>query len=138
MYGFVRKSYGLVLLLTMILLSAYRILPHHHHTLHFPETFAAAELLHFGHEDCAESGGHNDSSGGECPCEGIYYLTSFGNESDDGKYIVTFDVVAMIPVVSESVLSSGISETLKSLYANLKIPDSSTCSESLRAPPVVL
>lgn len=119
----------------ILLLLTFRVLPHHHHTLHLPGSDAVVETLHFGIEACDEGGDSSHDSHEECPSEHTFYLAKACEELDYYKYTHYCDLSpAIIPIVAQMWLPAEIVGHAPP-YINLKIPDGRANVLSLRAPP---
>ena len=119
----------------MLLLLTFRVLPHHHHTLHIPGSDAVVETLHYGVEDCHEDDDASHDDHGKCPSEHTYYIVKACEELDYNKYTQSFDFSpAVLPASVEQMTLSALSVHAPP-YVNLKIPDGRARVLSLRAPP---
>ena len=119
----------------MLLLLTFRVVPHHHHTLHLPESGVVIETFHFGVDVCEEEHEASHDSHDKCPSEYISYWTAACEELDYYKYTHSCDFSpAILSVEPELCLLSG-SIVYSLPYINLKIPDYRLRVLSLRAPP---
>ena len=135
MLGKMRVMSSVLLSAVMLLLLTFRVLPHHHHTLHVPGSVAVVETLHYGAEDCHEGDGDSHDNHGKCPSEHTYYIVKACEELDYYKYTQSFDFSpAVLSVDAEQMPLLAVSVHAPP-YINLKIPDGRARVLSLRAPP---
>ena len=135
MLGKMRVISSLLLSVVMLLLLTFRVLPHHHHTLHIPGCDAVVETLHYGVEECHDGGDDSHDDHGKCPSEHTYYIVKACEELDYYKYTQSFDFSpALLSVDVEQMLLLAASVHAPP-YLNFKIPDGRARVLSLRAPP---
>ena len=128
-------SVSLVLVATLLLL-AFKVLPHHHHTFYLPEVEQALTSLHFAAEHCDDHS-HDEphTSDNDCPSIELTYIDCKGVEATKSVHNYDFSPVF---ICQESVVADiSSSAPLQTIYKIPKIPDSTFAVVSLRAPPVV-
>ena len=128
-------SLSLVLVATLLLL-AFKVLPHHHHTFYLPGVEQALTSLHFAAEHCDDHS-HDEphTSDNDCPSTELTYIDCKGVEAYKGVNNYDFSPVFICP---ESVAADiCCSVAIQPIYKIPKIPDSTFVAVSLRAPPVV-
>ena len=135
MLGKMRVISSVLLSAVILLLLTFRVLPHHHHTLHIPGSSAVVETLHFGIEEC-----HNDhdASHGKhesCPSEHSFYIVKACEELDYKQSIQNFEFSPAILPIGEQLRAMACVSSHAPPYINIKIPDSGVAVLSLRAPP---
>ncbi|MBQ5817726.1 MAG: hypothetical protein IIW35_05160 [Bacteroidaceae bacterium] len=135
MLGKMRVISSVVLSAAILLLLTFRVLPHHHHTLHIPGSDAVVETLHYGLEDCHEGDDASHGNHGKCPSEHTFYIVKACEELDYYNYTQSFDFSpAVLPASVEQMPLSAVSVHAPP-YKNFKIPDGRARVLSLRAPP---
>ena len=128
-------SCSLVLTAIVILLSI-KILPHHHHALHLPESLSCVATIHIGVEECDNATDHH-SHDSECPDSDIFYTACPDDEFEQSKSYIScepspFDVAECITMLF--VPEEG---NIRQHYKIPKIPDRQERTVALRAPPTV-
>lgn len=126
-----------LLSVAMTLLLAFRVLPHHHHTLHLPGTLATVETMHLGAESCDGEESHQHDSSCDCPGEKILYYTLPCDDIETYKFLFSCEFSPILLVEQEKLQSPASAPAHAPPYIVLKIPDKHIAGISLRAPPAV-
>ena len=135
MFGKMRVISSMLLSAVILLLLTFRVLPHHHHTLHIPGSSAVVETLHFGIEACHDDSDSSHGGHESCPSEQCYYITKACEELEYQQSIQHFDFSPAIFTVGEQLRAMACGCVHAPPYVNIKIPDSGVAVLSLRAPP---
>ena len=131
-------SFSLVLTAIMILLSI-KILPHHHHTLHLPETLNCIATIHIGIEECDnnDDAGNHHNHDSECPGREIFYTNSQGEEFEQSKNYINCETSPFCVAEYMTMLRNTEAVNIRPHYKIPKIPDRQRGATALRAPPIV-
>ena len=135
MLGKMRVISSVLLSAVIMLLLTFRVLPHHHHTLHIPGSSVVVETLHFGIEECHDDSDSSHGGHESCPSDQCYYIARACEELEYQQSIQNFDFSPAILPVSEQLRAMTCGSVHAPPYINIKIPDSGVAVLSLRAPP---
>lgn len=128
-------SLSLVLVATLLLL-AFKVLPHHHHTFYLPGVEQALTSLHFSAGHCDDHS-HDEphTSDNDCPSTELAFIDCKGAEAYKGVHNYDFSPVF---ICQESVVANiSCPVSIQPIYKIPKIPDNTFAVVSLRAPPIV-
>ena len=133
-----RKISCTFVLAAILILLAFKILPHHHHALHLPETLSCIATMHIGVEECDndDGHGHHHDHETECPGSGIFYTTCPDEEHIPTKAAISHELSPFIAEERRTIVPS-VAVTITQRYKNPKIPDDKPATAALRAPPTV-
>ena len=130
-------SCSLVLTAIVILLSI-KILPHHHHALHLPETLSCVATIHIGIEECdnndADSHHRHDA---ECPGSDLFYTVCPDDEFEQSKSYINCEPSPFCIAECMTMVFAPEAGDIRPHCKIPKIPDRQRGPAALRAPPTV-